>query len=637
MEKLSTEPEVVVCGVPSFDDPNTPEMLRQMKASGVTSIQIYTFWRDYEPKERGKFEWEHYDRQVRLVRDAGLKYVPFILIGPKYASPEWWLNDPNHVPLRCLEHDKENMIDSPWNPLLRTEIDRVLKAFAEHYLPWGILESIQPGIGGDYGESEMPAIGNWPGDYHTHRGFWMADPHARASFRKFVAERYGTIEAVNKAWDYFYRSIDDIQPFLPHKAHSRTALFDELEWYTSSMTDFVDFWMATCRKYFPETEVYMCVGGVERPQSSVLFSGQAKACAKYGGGLRLTNESNKFFDNFFLTSYVHSACEFYGSYFGLEPVGPMTAEGVTARMFGSAVYGNRQIFYYYNNIFRRPEEGEKNPDIRDDRTRRFTQYLPLLRERESKCDMAFFWPHYLGLLAEGIPPGIRDIVTYVRKQTNIMPVNDMMVLDGALSLYKLLLVPVEAFSKREVLLKIRDWVVNDGGKVFAVGQMFDLELENVPEYNELFGIMPDSEKTSGHGADFKIRTGKFAAFKERGAYRAPNGWMNLHPDTIELSKVDFRPAQSGTRVMPAANAFMREYPSGGAAIAYFGPLDFKYDAQEIFAMQPVFPTILSDVIGAYTDSAALNTAPDEVVRGYIDGKLYALYDNGEIEEKADGK
>ena len=627
---MAGKTEVVVCGVPSFDEPYTAGMLRQMKEAGVTAVQIYTFWRDYEPNERGKFEWDYFDRQVSLIRDAGMKYVPFILIGPKYASPEWWLKDASHVGMKCLEHGKETPIDSIWNPLLKTEIDRVLKEFAAHYLPWDILESIQPGICGDYGESIMPVTGNWPGDYHTHRGYWMGDDYARESFRGWLERKYSSACELNGAWRSNYSSLGDVSPFLPHKAPSRTALFDELEWYNDSMTDFVDFWMEACRRHFPDTPVYMCTGGNEEPQHASLFSDQAKVCAKYGGGIRLTNEGNRFFQNFFVTSYAHSACEFYGAYMGLEPVGPMTAEGVTARMFGSAVYGNRQIFYYYGNIFKTPEK--EGDSIYDDRTRRFMQYLPMLKEGKSGCEAAFFWPYYLGALGMGVPEGIEPVVTYIRKRTKIMPVNDYMVADGALDGYKLLIMPLEAFTKREILLKIRDWV-HAGGVVFAVGQMFDIELENVPEYDELFGILPSSEKTTGHGADFVIRDKRFAKFAENASYRASNGWMDLHPDTIEISKVDFTKGYSGTRVMPAANAFMREYPSGGAAIAYFGPLEFEYDPQAIMSQKPVFTDLLADVIHNYTNSAELNTQPDEVVRGYIDGVLYALYDNGEIERK----
>ena len=44
-----------------------------------------------------------------------------------------------------------------------------------------VLEAVMPGICGDYGESIMPVWGNWPGDYHTHLGYWCGGEDAIAA------------------------------------------------------------------------------------------------------------------------------------------------------------------------------------------------------------------------------------------------------------------------------------------------------------------------------------------------------------------------------------------------------------------------------------------------------------------------
>ena len=342
--------EIVICGAP-FDTPDEVDALRRVKELGFTSVQIYTFWRDMEPAARGGFEWGALDRQVRLIAEAGLKFVPFLLMGPKYAAPDWWLADPRHVGLKCLEHGKDSPIESVWNRAFRGEISRVLEAFAEHYLPWDVLESIQPGICGDYGEAIFPVLGNWPGDYHTHRGFWCGGDDAVAAFRVHLKEKYGAIESLNQAWNSRYTTFEEVLPFLKHQAPSRTAYFDLISWYQASMTDFAEFWMAECRRIFPTIPAYLCTGGADDDTAiGALYAAQAKAAAKHGGGIRLTNEVNKFYENFRLTAHTHAACSFYGAYLGLEPVGPITEQGVRARMFGSAAYGNRQIFHYYRNV-----------------------------------------------------------------------------------------------------------------------------------------------------------------------------------------------------------------------------------------------------------------------------------------------
>ena len=101
--------ELVVCGVPFEEkDAVVRQALKELKEMGVTSVQIYTFWNMFEPNARGQFEWGHYDRQVNLLKEAGLKYVPFFLMGPRYAAPQWWIDSPDHRGMYCLEHHKYN-------------------------------------------------------------------------------------------------------------------------------------------------------------------------------------------------------------------------------------------------------------------------------------------------------------------------------------------------------------------------------------------------------------------------------------------------------------------------------------------------------------------------------------------------
>jgi hypothetical protein len=54
--------ELVVCGIP-FGTPEEKEALRQVEILGFTAVQIYTFWRDYEPITRSQF-----DRTVAALR-----------------------------------------------------------------------------------------------------------------------------------------------------------------------------------------------------------------------------------------------------------------------------------------------------------------------------------------------------------------------------------------------------------------------------------------------------------------------------------------------------------------------------------------------------------------------------------------
>lgn len=617
--------EIVIQGVP-FERADALNVLKQIKASGATAVQIYVNWKYIEPHAEGAFVWDTFDAQVRLIKEAGLKWVLFLPMGPKYSHPDWWMRDPRHQGIVCLEHGRENPTESIWNPQFRPQIRRVLKALAEHYLPWDIIQSVQVGLTGDYGESIMPMQGNWPGDYHTHGGYWSGDPYAVASFRETMQAKFGTIEALNEAWNSRYADFASLRPFMPYQATSRTALYDMLGWYKDSMTEFVDFWMEESRRCFPETPLYLCTGGIEDPRQASDFAAQVKVCAKYNAGVRLTNEESRFCNNFFLTSLTHAACEQYGAYLGLEPASYVSHYGVGSRMFGSAVYGNRQMMFYYYNLFCNPEE---NGSILTEKSERFTEYLPLLNERKMSCEVALFWSQTMGVFGGGFPPEVQRLSNFLRCYTNVMMVNERMVKEGGLDRFKLLVIPPMECGDREALEAIAAWVKR-GGKAVAFGTTPDIEYRPISEYDEVFGILPESEMGMGD-AVYHVADKRFSRLAEQDHYVSPRGMLGLHPDTIEIVRCDYIANTTFDMTQAAmANVFMREYPSGGAAIMYVGLLHFEFDPQGVAHRQPVIVNLLRDLLDTYTDSKPFEVGEGEEARGYINGALYALRDDGNV-------
>ncbi len=610
---LKPEHEIVVCGIP-FGQNDEKDCLQIARDCGITSVQVYTHWNRFEPAARGEFDWSFYDRQVDLIYNAGLLYVPFVIMGPRYAAPGWWLNSGQHQGLTCLEHHKVCPVKSIWNPAFRFEIIRVLEAFSQHYGSMGVLESIQPGICGDYGEAIFPVTGNWPGFYHTHRGFWCGGEDARQNFKFWAEAKYRKVEQLNAAWRTHLSSFKEVEPFLPHRAPSRTAYFDQVDWYRGCMTEYSEFWLAQCRQVFPNTPVYLCTGGMEEPEHASLFSDQAKAAAKYHSGLRLTNEGNQFFDNFFLTAYTKSACDFYGAYLGLEPVGPMTDNGVVARMFGSAAYGNRQIFHYYDNLFK-PGGSTAAKAVKE--------YAGLIQERPFGEAVAFFWPGYFTALDLSKYQPIHEAISFVRKFCNCLPVNEQMILDGALEKYNLLIIPFACFSKSEVLKKIAVWV-ESGGVVFAAGRVTDLELENIPEFDIIFGITSLSEEAIGHNVQHVSEDNLFPRFSVFKQFYSGTAWMNLDPGTILLTATtEGKEAGFDAEVHKVSTTFY--HPSGaGLGIFYCGRIEFKEDSEAIWQDQGMYKALLQDVLANFSKSTDLTPGSDEIARAQIDGALYAL-------------
>jgi len=579
--------EMVVCGVP-FGTPREREALERVKDAGFTSVQIYTFWRDFEP-ERGRFDWSRYDRDVELIRAAGLKYVPFILMGPKYAAPDWWLADPRHQGLVCLEHGKASPVESVWNPAFRAEVSRVLEAFAAHYMPQGVLESVQPGISGDYGEAIFPVLGNWPGDYHTHRGYWCGGEDAARSFRDWLRARYPTVRELNARWRSSYADLDQVRPFPRHRASSRTSLFDMTSWYRESMTAYAEFWMAECRRCFPGIPVYLCTGGSEEPEHGSLFAEQARVAARHGGGIRLTNEGNKFYENFRNTAHMAAACRLYGAYLGLEPVGPMTERGVRARCFGSLAYGTRQIFHYFGNVF----DGGLRP--RPGALAALGEYRRFFGTRPRGAPLAVFWPEDAAAVEGGMSPAVGELVELLRRMYTLEPVSESMILDGALRGARVFVALGARSTRREALAALARHVREDGLTILADGRLLDLELEPVRELDEVFGILPDSEEAWGHARQEVRPLPGFPRLSACGSFDSEVAWLGLAPGTEMLSAARPRAGQSGTTIREVSAIFRRVFPGGGQGILYSGRVNLRRDPEAIFADPGVYMALLADV------------------------------------------
>ena len=100
------------------------------RSLGVTSVECYVTWETCEREAEGKWDWSRWDNQVRVLQDNGLKWVPFLILGPAYATPNWFRASKDHFPCRCLEHGTDSRIESLWNQNLPKWIDRFIGEFA---------------------------------------------------------------------------------------------------------------------------------------------------------------------------------------------------------------------------------------------------------------------------------------------------------------------------------------------------------------------------------------------------------------------------------------------------------------------------------------------------------------------------
>jgi len=411
-----------------------------MKALGVTSWESYVRWSALEP-EPGKWDFSVYDAEGELLHRAGLRWVPFFIMGPNYATPEWFKQGPQAGPARCLEHGQESAVQSIWNPALPAHVERVMAAFAEHYRGRGMIESVLLGISGDFGEAIYPVSGGgWTGDYHQHGGYWCGDEQARASFARWLEEKYGNTGELNRSWGTDYPSFAAAQypPVGEHgqpgpalnlrQAAHRRRWLDFIEWYRESMNDWVAFWMAAARKHFPRAEIYLCTGGDGHPTHGSDFTFQCQAAAAVGGGVRITNEGSDYTANLMLTRWVGTAGRHFGGYFTYEPASGVDQYGLAARIYNVAASGARGLFEYSNNV-----TGSAP------RRRHFRANLPLLQRGTPQVDVAFFVPtSYLALHPEEYWSTFFDRPRRFRDYFDYDLVDEGLVRAGALGRYRVL-------------------------------------------------------------------------------------------------------------------------------------------------------------------------------------------------------
>ncbi len=174
---------------------------RRMAALGIALVRIGEFaWSRLEP-EPGYFDWGWLDRAIATLHAEGHG----IILGTPTATPPKWLV--NRTP-DMLAHDRRGQprrfgsrrhyCFSSTN--YRAEAVRITTELARRY-------------------GRHPAIVGWQTDneYGCHDTVVSTSPMAAAAFRRWCAERYGHVAALNAAWGNVfwsqeYRSFEEIDP-----------------------------------------------------------------------------------------------------------------------------------------------------------------------------------------------------------------------------------------------------------------------------------------------------------------------------------------------------------------------------------------------------------------------------------------
>ncbi|MEY4750215.1 MAG: hypothetical protein RIQ60_2429 [Pseudomonadota bacterium] len=172
---------------------------RRMREMGITWVRIAEFaWSRIEP-EPGRFDWAWLDEAIATLHAQGLQVV---MCTPTATPPKWLVDRmPDMVAIDasgqprgfgsrrhyCFSHAG-----------YRAESRRITQPVAERY-------------------GRHPAVQAWQTDneYGCHDTVLSYSASAKAGFRRWLSGRYGTIDALNRAWGTVfwsmeYQSFDEI-------------------------------------------------------------------------------------------------------------------------------------------------------------------------------------------------------------------------------------------------------------------------------------------------------------------------------------------------------------------------------------------------------------------------------------------
>ncbi len=460
-------------GIPDVGNPpsleqsldNIREYAPLAKVLGFTSVECFVRWDMIEPQQ-GQFDFSHYDRIVEAIRRYDLKWFPNLVITSAFALPTWYFDSSEYAPFVCLEHETVNQSPNIWNSANLEHVKRVLDAFGAHYGPQGVLEAVRLGPSGNFGEAQYPAgaggaLGYQGKKMHAHIGWWAGGVHAQRDFQQFLLNRYGEIEALNAAWEEQYTSFKEVAPHLPETYRTRRGRLDMTEWYTASMVRWCDTWARAARQAMPDTMIYQSAGGWGYRESGTDFSALAESMKGIAGGIRLTNETDSFEQNFYATRMAASAARLYDVSLGYEPAGSHSAHGVGARFFSMITTNGDNLYTRHGVLFTQPLAVE-----------RWIREYPLLDLRAKPLvDVAIYYPETMSQLDDGAFRslygwGFNPRAAEIRRRIDVDFLDERLIRAGFLDRYKVLVFCWGNVIERDVQQSIDHWLRSGGVAVY---------------------------------------------------------------------------------------------------------------------------------------------------------------------------
>jgi beta-amylase len=231
------------------------------KKLGAESVSSDVWWGLIEPKDQA-FDFRYYDRMAQAVENAGLKWVPILSfhqcggnVGddayvplPSWLGAKYQALDPSSGADALFAKSEQGNVShesiSPWgSEAALGEYEGVMRAFQRHFASKaGLISELNISLG-PAGELRYPSYNSHDvgTDYPTRGALQAYSPLALESFRAFVEQKYGSVEAASQAWGLRLDSREQIRPpddaagfFQRHDQFSPYGR-DFFDWYSESL------------------------------------------------------------------------------------------------------------------------------------------------------------------------------------------------------------------------------------------------------------------------------------------------------------------------------------------------------------------------------------------------------------------
>lgn len=193
--------------------------LRAIKALGFNTVRTWVEWSHGEPRE-GEYHLENLDLMLKLAEEVGLKVLVQVYVdsapdwvGRKYPDGHFTTQDGTQIksqaaPGYCVDH-----------PGVREALHGFFTEVARH-------ASASPAFYA-YDLWSEPAVMNWALPAYVPNAQFCYCPHTQARFRKWLQEKHGTLDALNRAW---YRTYTDWEQVEPPRFGTILTYADFMDW-----------------------------------------------------------------------------------------------------------------------------------------------------------------------------------------------------------------------------------------------------------------------------------------------------------------------------------------------------------------------------------------------------------------------